>query len=272
MFSQLRKRSLRWGLLLGLSSLVWVYLACGASRQTTKEGEDVDLDELLGEEKVTASNLASEEAEVLRLLGIKPEEDSGKKAVFASQVEQSEAGALESQLSQLQEELSRKEQEIAQLRQQLTQKESRISDLEMQARRTPRPAPAVSRKGEPSLQFKQRYQQALGLFKAYDYQGALRIFQELLQAEPNTHLSDNCQYWIGECYYGMKQFNQAIVEFEKVFSFTNSNKADDAQLKLGLCYLKLGDRQQARAEFERLLSNFSDSEYVPLAERYLARL
>ena len=85
-------------------------------------------------------------------------------------------------------------------------------------------------------------------------------------------LSDNCQYWIGESYYGLRNYNQAIAEFEKVFSFANSNKIDDAQLKLGVCYLRLGDKAQARNEFDRLLSAYPSSEYKPVAQRYIARL
>ena len=68
------------------------------------------------------------------------------------------------------------------------------------------------------------------------------------------------------------KFNQAIVEFTKVFSYSKANKNDDAQLKLGICYLKLGDKQKAKEEFERLLSDYPKSEYVQKVEYYLSQL
>ena len=98
------------------------------------------------------------------------------------------------------------------------------------------------------------------------------MFSELINTDPNNSLSDNCQYWIGESYFGMVNYNQAIAEFEKVFSFSSSNKNDDAQLKLGVCYVKLGDLAQARAEFNRLLAVYPKSEYTSIAQKYISKL
>ena len=85
-------------------------------------------------------------------------------------------------------------------------------------------------------------------------------------------LSDNCQYWIGECYYALRNFNQAAVEFEKVFTFPQSNKDPDAQLKLGLCYWNTGNAARAKEEFNRLIVNYPDSEYTIRARSYLSQL
>lgn len=253
--------------------IVW---GCGASRQGTNlEGEDINIDELLGEEEMTTSDRESEEAEVLRLLGITPEEDVQKESQISSVQQDVSPGSLQEEVSQLKEDLAEKDSEISTLRSELTAKESKISDLESRLKSTDRRAIFPTRSGQllkPSAEFRSRYQYALNQFNARNYQEALSVFTELLSRDANNSLSDNCQYWIGECYYGLLNYNQAISEFEKVFSFPNSNKSDDAQLKLGICYLKLGDRQQARAEFERLLSNYPDSEYVGLARRYLSRL
>lgn len=82
-------------------------------------------------------------------------------------------------------------------------------------------------------------------------------------------LADNAQYWIGECYYSLKNYQRAIIEFEKVFSFPNSNKNDDAQFKLGLCYAAIGNRVKAREEFQRLIDYFPKSEYVTRAKQFL---
>ncbi|MFQ5770123.1 MAG: tetratricopeptide repeat protein [bacterium] len=245
---------------------------CGASRETANlEGDEIKLDDLLSEEYTDKSEKDSEEAEVLRLLGITPAENATQQT---ETVPEPELISSNKEVNDLEQELQQKDQEISELRTELTQKESKISELEEQVR-SAESRPAFKPTGNftgPSSEFKSKYQYALNQFNARNYQEALTLFSELLLSDPNNSLSDNCQYWIGESYYGLTNYNQAIAEFEKVFSFPNSNKSDDAQLKLGICYLKLGDSQQARAEFERLISNFPDSEYLTLAQRYIGRL
>lgn len=245
----------------------FLILSCGSSRQQTNGGVDsINIDELLGEENGTQPGNGAEQAEVLRLLGITTEEDK--------HVEASQTDALQSELEQLKQDLMQKDQEITVLRSDITQKEVIISDLEAKTNMAQIPANIglSGQLGGPSAQFKLKYKEALNQFKSKSYQPAIAAFSELLSIDSNTFLSDNCQYWIGESYYGMENYNQAIVEFAKVFSFPNTNKADDAQLKLGISHLKLGETDQALAEFQTLLSSYPNSEYVELAQRYLAKI
>jgi len=252
-----------------LISVVWV--GCGASRQQANNGDAIDIDELLGEENTAQqADQSGEEAEVLRLLGITPTDTQ------ETNVRQTQASELESEVENLKQELLEKDQRISELRTEITEKERMITDLETKTK-APMPSqqPSLNLAGqphEPSPDFKARYQSALNMFKSRDYQAAITAFSDLLSSDPNNTLSDNCQYWLGECYYGLGNYNQAIAEFEKVFRFPNTNKADDAQLKLGVSNIKLGDRQQARAEFQQLISTYPDSEYTSLAQKYLANL
>ena len=94
----------------------------------------------------------------------------------------------------------------------------------------------------------------------------------MLGSNTNNKLADNAQYWIGEAYYGKRQYDAAIIAFEKVFTFAKSNKKDDAQLKLGLCYIRKGDKEKAREELNRLLSDYPKSEYAAKAEKILSKL
>lgn len=254
-----------------LISAVWV--GCGASRQQANNGDAIDIDELLGEESAAQkTDDSGEQAEVLRLLGITPA-DTQK---LEKDVTQTQTSELESEVQNLKQELSAKDQRISELRSEITEKEKMISDLEAKtAPPMPSQKPTFDLAGqphEPSPDFRARYQSALNLYKSREYQSAMTAFSNLLSTDPNNTLSDNCQYWLGECYYGLGNYNQAIAEFEKVFRFPNTNKADDAQLKLGVCNVKLGDRQQARSAFQQLLSSYPDSEYNSLAQKYLASL
>jgi tol-pal system protein YbgF len=128
--------------------------------------------------------------------------------------------------------------------------------------------------GPPSVgfspkEYKKEYISSLELFQNGEYEKAIDSFSFLVSINPNHDLADNSQYWIGESYYMLKNYRRAIIEFEKVFTFSNTNKADDAQFKLGLSYLLLGDKKKAENEFQRLIDFYPDSEYISKAERYL---
>jgi len=260
-------------LCLGLS-----LLACGGSKQTrapeTAEGE-VDIDKLLStpadEEKQNA-----EDAEVLKLLGITPENANPEAPKMEPQVtetktEPAPSGApdLQKEVDRLQGELNVKNQQLTDLRSSLMEKEGKRQELE-RAPQTPAGRTTSGLSGGNG--FVQRYADARNLYEQRRYAEAASAFQAILAENDKSSYADNCRYWIGECYYGLGKFPQAIVEFEKVFTFPRSNKTDAALLKIGLCYLQMGERQQARSQLEQLIATYPSSPYVAKARKYLARL
>ena len=219
---------------------------------------------------------SSEEAEVLRLLGIKDEQVS-------TEPEQPEDTAtrsanwqeLEQEVERLEQKVDQKDAEIANLRQKMRETQMEIEEKEETLEATdsePAAASSSVTSETGSMSFKQQYNQALGLYRAREYQAAIQKFKNLLVSGEKNSLTDNCQYWVGECEYALRNYNQALLEFNKVLSYPNSNKWDDAQLKLGKCYMELGQTEQARAEFNKLVEEYPDSEYVSEARRYLAQL
>jgi len=117
--------------------------------------------------------------------------------------------------------------------------------------------------------YKERYLKALTLHQKSQHLEAIDIFRQLVNEDKTNELADNAQYWIGECYYSLKQSQRAIVEFEKVLTFSNSNKDDDAQFKMGLCYMALGNPAKANEQFKLLVERFPQSEFVPSAKQYI---
>ncbi len=117
-----------------------------------------------------------------------------------------------------------------------------------------------------------RYQKALEMFHNRQYRDALSSFSEMISENRGHSLSDNCQFWIGECYFALREYSRAIIAFEKVFTYLNSNKDDDAQYKLGYTYLKLGDGKRAEEEFIKLTTIYSGSEFVSKAQMYINQI
>lgn len=120
--------------------------------------------------------------------------------------------------------------------------------------------------------FEQGYNDAFNLFQQRQYRDAIRAFEGLLASRSDHSLSDNCQYWIGEANYMLGDYRAAILSFEKVFTYKQSNKNDYAQYKLGLCYFYLNERERAQQEFQSLLDNHKNSALVDKAQQYMARL
>ncbi|HDQ44722.1 MAG TPA: tetratricopeptide repeat protein [bacterium] len=137
--------------------------------------------------------------------------------------------------------------------------------------RTP-PSQAAPPRTATAATFEQRYEEARRAYNARNFQSAIQQFEALLSENRSHALSDNCQYWIGEAYYGMGNYQRAIAAFEKVFTFPRSNKYPDSQLKLGLSYLRMNNTSRAAEELQKLIDNYPTSEYVSAARQYLARL
>jgi len=116
------------------------------------------------------------------------------------------------------------------------------------------------------------YKGALDEYYARRYESAISGFTELLTVAPSHDLADNSQYWIGECYFAIGKFNEALSAFGKVFDFTKSNKFADAHLKIGLTHLKLGSTASAKDEFAAVVSTYPGTSAAKYAAENLSKL
>ena len=92
---------------------------------------------------------------------------------------------------------------------------------------------------------------------AIDYRGAIEQFKKFLGKHPDSNLADNAQYWIGESYYALQSFDQAIVEFDLVRrDYPRSDKVPAAWLKIGFSFAELGNRVDARLFLQEVINRF----------------
>ncbi|MEQ8493089.1 MAG: YbgF trimerization domain-containing protein, partial [Gammaproteobacteria bacterium] len=76
------------------------------------------------------------------------------------------------------------------------------------------------------------YRDAFGLLKAGKYEDSIAAFNGFLQQYPHSQYADNAQYWLGEAYYVMRQFEPAIEQYQKLVSgYPDSQKQSHALLK-----------------------------------------
>jgi len=147
------------------------------------------------------------------------------------------------------------------------QETSASEEAESEAYETQSSAPSFS-----SDDFEANYNSVMELCRSHQYAQAIDGFYALLQQNSHHDLADNCQYWLGECYYARGDYFQAVVEFNKVLAFESPDKKDDAQLMLGLAFMKIGETNMARSELDWLLSCYDASEYINKANFYLDKL
>ncbi len=106
-----------------------------------------------------------------------------------------------------------------------------------------------------------------------NYDLALMGFEEFLRNFPDSELSDNAQYWIGECYYAREQYPEAYEAFKKVLDvYPQGDKVPSALLKAGYCASALSQRDEARAYLTAVVERFPLSDEARLAEERLGSL
>ncbi len=248
------------------------------STDTSQQQDLADIEKLLGIDTSTESQppktqkKKKKSGEKLNLLE-ENEVASPSQSMAAAALTPAEKKKYEKRIKNLEQQLKDKDRLIAQLKEQLNQQSLQIEKLQQKKESTALYVPGSSMTPTAPVaksEYEAKYQEARQAFEARDYQAALNIFQALLAADANHPLADNAQYWIGECHYALRQYDAAIIDFQKVFTFPNSNKQADAQFKLVLCYLKKGDVAKAQEEFQRLKRDFPDSPYVGKAESILS--
>ena len=103
----------------------------------------------------------------------------------------------------------------------------------------------------------QIYQEGLDAINSGKNDEAAAKFNIVLTKFPDHKLAANAQYWLGESYYGKKDYAKAAVAFAKGYEkYKDSNKGADNILKLGMSMQMLGKTEEACTAFVNLPKEF----------------
>ncbi|MBI5184981.1 MAG: tol-pal system protein YbgF [Nitrospinae bacterium] len=134
-------------------------------------------------------------------------------------------------------------------------------------------SPAAGDIKTTSLKPEDYYQNAYDDLRFGEYESAIEGFRKFIEQYPGDKLAGNAQYWIGECYYGMKDFKKAAEEFKKVLeNYPKGNKVPDARLKHALCLYDLKEVDLCLAELEKLVSEYKGASIADAASKQIERL
>ncbi len=125
--------------------------------------------------------------------------------------------------------------------------------------------PLESLKSEPPQSYsdspdRARYDRLLAMFRDGDLEGARQGFAGFLSEYPNSSLAPNARFWLGESYYGRKDFQKAIDAYDRVESdYPGSEKVPAALLKKGYAYLAMKDMKRASSAFKQVVTLYPRS-------------
>ncbi len=117
------------------------------------------------------------------------------------------------------------------------------------------------------------YAEAYQTFKDGHYDKSRTEFKNFLTAFPDTEYAGNAQFWIGECYFFEKNYEQAILEYEKVAkNYPKGNKVPYALLKQGLSFQKLNDKTSAKLILQQVIRDFPNTNQARIARSKLQEI
>jgi tol-pal system protein YbgF len=117
------------------------------------------------------------------------------------------------------------------------------------------------------------YRRGLALVRQGSYDRAIQSLRDFLRTNQSSPLAPNAQYWIGESYYMLADYYQAILNFNQVRQqHPKSERAPAAVLKIGLAFLQMGNKSEARLAFQKVLNDYPSSPEAAQAREKLQTL
>lgn len=160
---------------------------------------------------------------------------------------------------------------------QLKAREEELRELQKNIRQQPVAGSSSAEKTETSAAeneaVKTDYEIAWRALEKKDYRLSISRFKEFLQKHPKSKLAINAQYWIGESHYALREFDQAILEFDAVRSrYPQADKVPAALLKQGFAFAELGEKVNARLILQEVVEKYAQSPEAAQAKQKLRAL
>ena len=119
----------------------------------------------------------------------------------------------------------------------------------------------------------QMYQAAYRDYTRGNFDLAISGFRDFVGRNPNSDLTDNAAYWIGESLYSQKKYREAIAQFDSVVTkYPKSDKVAGALLKKGYAYIALGEKSQGIVQLQYVVHEHPHSPEAAVARQRLKAL
>jgi tol-pal system protein YbgF len=117
------------------------------------------------------------------------------------------------------------------------------------------------------------YRAALQAYREGQVTKAIELFRQFLRSGTDPDLQDNAQYWIGEAYYSMQDYNRAIIELNEVLlKYPQGDQVAGALLALATAFADSGDKIDARLILQKLITDHPSTEEGNIGRQQLKAL
>jgi len=80
-------------------------------------------------------------------------------------------------------------------------------------------------------------------------------------------------YWIGECFYSLKKYDEAIEQLNLlIFNYPQGNNVPGAYLKKGMSFTALGKKEEALSVFKLLINKYPNEEETKIAQQKIKEI
>lgn len=125
---------------------------------------------------------------------------------------------------------------------------------------------------ETSQNMHKELNSAIDFVSKQEFNKAIDELNKLASQEKEPVALSNCNYWLGESYFGLREYNKAIQHYQKVLKVSNSPKNDNAQIMIAEAHVRSGQVAEAKRAFESLIEKYPQSNFVPRAKKMLQQL
>lgn len=116
---------------------------------------------------------------------------------------------------------------------------------------------------------KQTYYYAKQWMDKGDLDHAYFYFRKIVNFFPNTLWGESSLYWLGEVFYARKVWDSALRYFNLVLSNGSNHKDAAAQFKKGMVYYNMKQYAQAIKNFQLVIDYHKNSAYVERAKQWI---
>jgi tol-pal system protein YbgF len=125
----------------------------------------------------------------------------------------------------------------------------------------------------PGVDCQVLYDDAFVNIRRGQYEDAAKGFGDYLKFCSTQELVPDAYYWLGESYYSLERYKEAIIEFDKVVKdFPNSKKRSAAMFKMARCNEELGQKKDAKSIYNKIISDYPNTLEASQAKERLKEL
>jgi tol-pal system protein YbgF len=113
---------------------------------------------------------------------------------------------------------------------------------------------------------KQAFDEALARLRGADFAAGAAGLNSLLQRFPSSGYRESAWYWLGNAYYGLRDYKQAIANFKQVVDQAPDHpRAPESLLSIANCQGELKETTAARKTLEQVIKAYPQTEAAQAA-------